>query len=861
INNDACGQGSMVYGKTSDHVRQLRVVTVAGEQLDVEAMPVAAAETLARQEDAQGQIYRSVLQRCREKRQKILDAFPPLNRFLTGYDLRHVFSDDMQTFDLTRILCGSEGTLAFITEATVNITPLPKERCLVNIKYDSFDSALRNAPLMVQAQAISVETVDSRVLDLARQDIVWHSIRELITDVPGQEMQGINIVEFAADDPELITASVTRLTQQLEQLITSRQAGVIGYQVCRDPAGIEQIYAMRKKAVGLLGNSPGRARPIPFVEDCCVPPENLADFIMEFRALLDSYQVSYGMFGHVDVGVLHVRPALDMCDPPQEQVLQQISDGVVALTQKYGGLLWGEHGKGFRSQYVPDYFGAELYGELRQIKRAFDPHNRLNPGKICTPTGIESPLLTIDARKRGTFDRQIPLAVRDAFTKALECNGNGLCFNYEPHSPMCPSMKVSNHRIHSPKGRATLLREWLRLLEARGINPLQLEQQLSQQKFSWQALLRQIKARWSPENKGFDFSHEVMTAMSGCLACKACATQCPVKVDVPQFRARFLQLYHSRYPRPVRDYLVANIERITPLLSRAPAVSNFILRQPLVRKVTEKSLKMVNLPQLSQPTLRKALAGSAAVTTTLRHLQNMTPEQRQRHVLIVQDPFTSCYDAGVVADFVRLLEKLGYSGVLLPLYTNGKAQHIKGFLPQFAATARHTAEYLTQVARLQIPMVGVDPALVLCYRDEYRDILGEERGEFSVLLVHEWLRQQLPTLARGVTQPEPWYLLEHCTESTKLPGSARQWQTIFAHFGAQLSNINVGCCGMAGVYGHEAEHSETSAQIYQLSWQKRLHTLPAQRCLATGFSCRSQVKRLEGHHLRHPLQALLEIIT
>ena len=204
INTDASGQGSLVYGKTSDHVLGLRAVLMGGDILDTQAVPVALAETLGNTPSTIGRIYNTVYQRCKAQRELIMDKFPKLNRFLTGYDLRHVFNDEMSEFDLTRILTGSEGTLAFITEARLDITRLPKVRRLVNVKYDSFDSALRNAPFMVEAKALSVETVDSKVLNLAREDIVWHSVSELITDVPDKEMLGLNIVEFAGDDAALI---------------------------------------------------------------------------------------------------------------------------------------------------------------------------------------------------------------------------------------------------------------------------------------------------------------------------------------------------------------------------------------------------------------------------------------------------------------------------------------------------------------------------------------------------------------------------------------------------------------------------------------------------------------------------------
>lgn len=865
INTDASGQGSLVYGKTSDHVLGLRSVLLNGDLLDTAPLPVSEARRCAQEESAAGELYRTTLESCETHRQTILDSFPKLNRFLTGYDLRHVFSDDMQTFDLTRILTGSEGTLAVITEAKLNITPIPEVRRLVNVKYDAFDSALRNAPFMVAAQALSVETVDSKVLNLAREDIVWHSVSELITDVPDKTLAGLNIVEFCGDDEALIDGQVTSLCERLDLLMANNEAGVIGYQVCRELSGIERIYAMRKKAVGLLGNSKGAAKPIPFVEDTCVPPEHLADYITEFRALLDSHHLEYGMFGHVDAGVLHVRPALDMCSPEQEMLMKQISDDIVALTAKYGGLLWGEHGKGFRAQYSEAFFGDTLYRELRRIKGAFDPENRLNPGKICAPLTSDAPMMQVDAVKRGTYDRTIPVEVRNTFSGAMNCNGNGLCFNFDVKSPMCPSMKVTQSRFHSPKGRAGLVREWLRLLAEQGTDPALLSQAVPQSRISLRGLIEKIGNTRRASRGEYDFSHEVKESMSGCLACKACSTQCPIKIDVPEFRARFLALYHGRYLRPLRDHLVANVEAGAPLMAKAPKVFNFFLKQPWVQKLSEKTVGMTDLPLLSSPSLKQQLAGSKAVSVTLEMLESMSEEQRRagRYLFIVQDPFTSYFDAKVVADFAALTEKLGFQPVLLPFSPNGKAQHIKGFLARFARTANKTADFLNRVARLGCPMAGVDPALVLCYRDEYKTVLPPEKQQFRVMLVHEFLAEyadSLPVNDVSVNTP-PWYLFSHCTESTALPDSVKTWQNLFSRFGASLQSVSTGCCGMAGTYGHEMPNLARSKGIYQLSWAQPYQSLPSERCLTTGYSCRSQVKRMEGKVMLHPLQALLTLVS
>ncbi|MUK63180.1 FAD-binding protein [Aliivibrio fischeri] len=850
INTDASGQGSLKYGKTSDHILAVTAILANGECLNTELSYDQQPEKIRGVLDVTAKV-------CRDNRQKIEDKFPPLNRFLTGYDLKNALDTTNDEFDITRVLCGAEGSLAFLTEAKVNITPIPKARTLINVKYDSFDAALRNAPFMVDANALSVETIDSRVLNFAKQDIVWHTVSDLITDVPDKEMLGLNMVEFAGANLDEVQQQVNTLIEKLEALQHSGTAGIIGYQVTSDVASIGKIYTMRKKAVGLLGATKGAAKPVAFAEDTCVPPENLADFIQEFRELLDSHKLNYGMFGHVDAGVLHVRPALDMCDPEQEALMHTISDQVVALVSKYGGLMWGEHGKGFRSEYGPEFFGEELFTELRRVKTAFDPYNKMNPGKICTPLDSNDELVKVSGIKRGFYDRQIPVEVRDSFNQAMECNGNGLCFNYETSSPMCPSMKVTADRRHSPKGRAGLVREWLRQLSEQGIDPIELEKQLLTKRPSIKQIIDRLKNTFNKERE-YDYSHEVHEAMMGCLACKACASQCPIKVDVPSFKSRFLNIYYSRYQRPMKDYMVANIETMLPLMAKAPKLINGVLKQSITKSITKKTLGYVDMPLLSIPTLKERCRTNDIVEFNLKQLSELSEKERQKHVLIVQDPFTSYYDAEVVSDFIELIQRLGLKPVLLPFKPNGKAQHIKGFLKQFSSTAKTSSEFLNQVAKLNIPMVGVDPALVLCYRDEYNEILADKRGDFAVLTVHEWLYPRLSSFDKAtVFDTRAWQLFAHCTEKTKLPNAEKEWGAIFSHFGLQLNTVPVGCCGMAGTYGHEAEKLASSKAIYELSWKGNLASLDKERCLITGYSCRSQVKRFEGQQLKHPLQALL----
>lgn len=859
INTDASGQGSLVYGKTSDHLLGLTAVLANGEVLATGKTAIANQTQVAAASDSNSRadrIERQVVTSCVDNRQAILAKFPQLNRFLTGYDLQHAVSDDLTQFDIGRVIAGSEGTLAFVAEAKLNITPIPAARALINIKYASFEAALRHAPAMVAAQATSVETVDSNVLQLAKQDIIWHSVNELITDVPGTPVLGLNMVEYNGPQLEQLQQKITRLTQQLDIAIADGNQGVIGYQVTYSLSDINKIYAMRKKAVGLLGKTPGRQKPVAFAEDTVVPPENLADFIMEFRALLDAKGLHYGMFGHVDAGVLHVRPALDLCDPAQELILQAISDDVVALVAKYGGLMWGEHGKGYRSEYGPAFFGDALFTELRKIKAAFDPHNQMNPGKICTPIASREALVSVSDTKRGFYDRQIPVRVREQWQPAMSCNGNGLCFNYDTTSPMCPSFKVTGDRRHSPKGRAGMIREWLRLRRASAGTE-------SEPNYRWWQ--KQDPAQHNPD----DFSHEVFQVMDACLACKACANQCPVNVSVPDFRGRFLEVYYQRYARPPKDYLVANIEKLAPLLAKIPRLVNWGMTLTPVKKVVESQLGYIDAPLLSTPPLQQRIADVSGVHWNQARLAGLSAAAKAKTVLIVQDPFTSFYEASVVEALVKLASALGLNPVLLPFTANGKPQHVKGFLGDFSVTAQKTADKLNAYAALNIPMVGIDPSMVLCYRDEYSKILGDKRGEFKVLLVHEWLQQLIATDLVSCdidSQHSPsaiadFALLGHCTEKTMLPDAAKDWTAIFQFFGLRLRTVAVGCCGMAGTFGHETDHFQESKGIYQLSWQAAIADLSAEQVLATGYSCRSQVARFAQQKPRHPLQALLTAVS
>ena len=851
-NTDASGQGSVVYGKTRHHVLELLSVLPDGTVHHSKPVTKSELSELSREKGAVGRIYQTVKSAHEQHYQRVKEIFPSLNRNLTGYDLANIIKDDGR-FDLNSILCGSEGTLAVISEIKVNLLPIPKTSALVLVFYKSFQESLQDAQSLMAAKPASIETIDSRVLQLAKSDNVWESVKVFFCE-KNTGVDGVNFVEFTGDSEQELEVKILRLEEILEKPVNiSRQ----GFRVIRETNNVKKIWHMRKQAVGLLGNMEGDARPIPFVEDVAVPPENLADFIQAFRGLLDQYHLTYGMFGHVDAGVLHVRPAIDMKDPEQEGLVREISDQVAALAQKYGGVLWGEHGKGVRSEYSPDFF-ADLYPVLQEIKQAFDPYNQLNPGKLATPADNSIELLKIDGvPTRGQQDRTIERNAFDLFSQSIYCNGNGACFNYNVNSAMCPTWKATHDRIQSPKGRSGLAREWLRLQTAAGADIAGEVKRIRQSgpfTDAGQKLVNLVN-KWRGEP---DFSHEVYSALDNCMSCKSCAGQCPIQVNVPDLRARYFELYHSRYPRPVKHHVAGMLESALPLLAKIKPVYNTVMNWSVTNTVSGKVLGLQDLPGItsSKPTKDSCLKGASIASVDL--IDAIPESERSKTVVIVQDAFTSFFETPLLTDLVELLIRLGFRPLVAPFRPNGKVLHVYGYLGRFEKIARTNAAELKKLSDTGISLVGIDAAVALTYRDEYKEVVGKESPE--VLLLSEWFFKQKDHLEQLDLELKGEYtLLGHCTETTNVPAAPSQWQALFKACGLTLHYQPTGCCGMAGIYGHETRNQEISKKLYDLSWKEPVDN-PEKKLVATGYSCRSQVKRFGGKSVPHPVQALLREI-
>lgn len=804
IATDASGKGSRIYGKTSDYVEALNVVLSDGSSFCAKAFTQEETQTLLKGTSRASIACRELYRVVTEQQDEIERVFPKMNRGLTGYNLQKICLESGE-FDPIRLFAGSEGTLALTEEIVLRVKKIPTHRSLLIVRYDDFDAALQHIKPLLSSDPLAIEVLDDRLLDTARDDASWSTIKEALGGETEKPVRGINFVEFAGDD----ISSLEQHLKQAKQL--SSFPGVIDCHTVVDPAVISQLWELRAKAVGLLGRPRGNKQGVPFVEDTAVPPDNLPAYVRDFRRVLDNEQLDYGMFGHADVGCLHVRPFLNMQSPEDQRRIRRITDKVAQLTHHYGGLLWGEHGRGVRGEFSPLFFGETLFSELCRIKKAFDPNDLFNRGKLVPVDGHH--VLKIDEIPfRGTFDASIKEKHQDHYREAIHCNGNGTCFNQEPDIIMCPSYKGTKDRLQSPKGRAALLREWLRLSATPRKN-----------KKAYRSFLSSVKRN-----------------LDTCLACKACSSQCPIRVDIPKLRSRFYSEYYRFRVRALKDYLILFLEPLLTLGRCMPRLTNFGMQNSLSKKILS-FIGLVDLPSLSPATL------SSSAQITDKWLQD---GDRSKKVVILQDSFTGSFDGTLVEDAYSFLRKLGYDVRVTPVLNNGKACHVKGFRQPFLRTAKKIIQAVSSITQNNIPVITLDPATGLMFEHEYRDEYGEHLA--YPCSPEKFLYDRREDHKGILSEKCDVHFISHCTSQALTPGNGQLWSHVMSSFGISMTQKKLGCCGMAGLFGHEKENADLSKKIFRQHWRNHVDSFS----LAEGFSCRCQSERMTDFRPLHPLQFL-----
>ncbi len=878
VSTDAAGKGSRIYGRTSDHIAALRVVTVDGQEHELRALPMAEARERARQGDGLGRLYGKLLELLEPGRERIVESWPRLQRGFSGYNLRGAFGfasgaqvpgtpaegtpaevpGTPDVFDPVRLICGSEGTLVLVSGIEVKLTPKPRERALVVVTYDDFIAALRDLPHLLAADPAAIEAMDETVQGLSSRSSAWASLVDVLPVAGGSSL----FVELVDDDAGRLEGRLQLLERQTRARIGEpTRRGPVEVTVIRDAAQQSAVWAARKDAVGLLAKA-GRdiaeddgaqGRPQAFVEDCAVPAEQLADFIQGFREILDHEGLIYGIYGHADAGCVHVRPSLDLGDAKLARAqLRRISDRVAALAAEHGGVLWGEHGIGFRGEYAADRLGPELHRLMLGVKRIFDPEGRFNPHKL-----YDRSLKALDAvPMRADRDGGVDPDARRRFADAFRCNGNGACHTRAPSAVMCPSFQATGDHRQSPKGRSDLLREWLRRRSG--------------------AAVPTAEERAETE----ELERDLRQSLNGCLSCKACASQCPAEVDIPELKSRFLEEIHRTERRPWREYLMLALERFGPVVAPWGRWINPLMHNPFSRRLTA-GLGLVDLPRFSVPSLQRRMKVRGARVWTVDRLVASAAPVDGSTVVLLADPFNALFDAQALTAAHDLIAGLGFRPLLVALGPTGKFEHVKGFRDRFRRAA---VDRMRDLARLSAwskthgvgePLI-LEPSVALLFSQEYVSqgvtSQADRRSEAeppTVRWIQDWLLEVLPSRTDRFERPSERtdrisggstaQVFVHCSEKAARPGTGGSWIAVLKLLSQDAVEVAVGCCGMAGVFGHEAENADVARRLFDTGWREPL-TRSKTISVATGFSCRCHAHHLTGDRPRHPVELLVLLL-
>ncbi len=821
IGNNSAGSRSIVHGKTLDHVRKLRAVLSDGTCAELEALAVREWEERARKPGLEGAIHARARDIVLHNRAEIRARFPKILRRVSGYNLDALLDQFEAAADPKPNLCafvvGSEGTLAFVAEAELNLIPRPGHRGLLVPHFESLAAALEALAICLELGPSAVELLDQMILDLARENL---SLARQMTAVQGRPA-ALLLVEFSSDDLGEVEDRLRKLRHRLDAA-----RGLTACVTAVEPAQCDALWNLRSAGVPLLLGVPGDRKPVTFVEDTAVPPEKLPEFVARFRDILHRHGTDGAYYGHASVGCLHIRPVLNLKDARDVADMRRITEEVSSLVLEYGGALSGEHGDGLaRSEWNRKMFGDAVYQAFRDVKRAFDPCNLFNPGKV-----VEAPAMTENLRYGPDYHAHEPPTLFDysrqeGFARSIElCNGSGVCRKLTGGT-MCPSFRATRDEKDSTRGRANALR--LALTSAQPID--------------------ELRSEWV---------HEVLDL---CLMCKACKAECPSNVDLAKLKAEFLQQYHESKPRPRGQRLLAGVHRLNRFGSALAPLANWLNRRGLTRWLLERLAgidRRRSLPRFHWNHFRRWFA---------RRPRDTRAGEAGR-VLLLDDCFTTFNEPNVGRSAVRVLERAGFAVERAGIVCCGRALISKGFLGEAKELIGEQARLLAQRLPRGMPVLGLEPSCLLTLVDEWPELApGEDTHRIAEAaeLADGWLARQVQSgLCELPLSPRagPCLLHGHCHQQA-LVGVAGSAAALGLVPGLEVQTLDAGCCGMAGSFGYEKDHYDLSVAIANLALLPALAEQPDALVAAPGASCRHQIKDLAGRTAKHPLEVLGELLV
>ena len=820
VGNNSCGTHSLVYGSTRHHVLEIKGLLSDGSSFS----------TADRQGSPLLQKIYSQLEGWAADpaiRQLITDNFPDpsLRRRSCGYAIDETLSPNLNalpgsspqpdTIDLCKLICGSEGTLCFITAIKLSLDPLPPQQQMVLCAHcHSLPQSYQANLVALRQGPVAIELMDGKILELCRNNRTQDRNRFFIHGNPA----ALLIAEFNGSEMDRRADALEK--ELLEQGLAYHCSRVYG-------SDINRVWALRKAGLGVLTGVKGDNKPIGVIEDTAVAPDRLPQYLDDFQHMMQRLGLECVYYGHISTGELHLRPIINIKEPQGRQLFRQVAEETAILVRKHRGSLSGEHGDGrLRGEFIPLMYGEETYQLMRQVKQCWDPDGVFNMHKI-----VDAP--PMDQSLRYDVNQTYLCKDSDLMCSIEQCNGAGDCRKSNAiGGTLCPTFKQSHDELLSTRARANILRE--------------------------------ILTRGLPDKS--DPSKLLEEVLYSCLACKGCKGECPSNVDMTHIRAQVLQMLYDRHGTPLRSWMVARMAMVERLGHLVYPFYNYFATARWSSAIIKRIVSFAperSIPPLSPRTMRKLVKADGNASKS------------EKKVFLFADEFTDLQEAELGQTFARLLSALGYQVIIPKHVESGRAAISKGCLHLASRFARRNVELLRDLVTDDTPLVGIEPSCILSFRDEYPDLVppemradAEKLGQ-NCLLYDEFIMREV---ARGNIRPDQFstatveiWLHGHCHQKA-LVGIEKTAAMLRLLKGCQLHIIPSSCCGMAGSFGYEKEHYQTSLAIGEMLLFPTLRkaTAPTENTdtqhptiiAAPGTSCRQQILDGTGIHAVHPIEIM-----
>jgi FAD/FMN-containing dehydrogenase/Fe-S oxidoreductase len=816
IGNNSTGAHSLKYGKTDAYVEECEVVLADGStatfgEMDVEELRERAD---ADAEDLLPRVYAGVVAILDDHADEVEARFPDMKRNVSGYNLdRLVDEANDGTVNLARLLAGSEGTLAIVTEATVSLEPVPETKSVTLLTYESVVDAVTDVQHVLDHDPAAVELIDDTLIDLASDTAEFEDVTALL---PEGTRAALLVEFYAENDEDGREKTASLVADRVEGGHDGGEPDVAGggdryafdSLVAHDDEERATYWKLRKAGMPILLGRTSDAKHISFIEDCAIPPEHLPEFVTRFQEILEDNDTFASFYAHAGPGVLHVRPLVNTKSETDLAAMEDIADRVTDMVVEFGGSVSGEHGDGrARTQWNRKLYGDQLWGAFRDLKTAFDPDWLLNPGQVCGDVSMTENLrFSPDYEFDAGFDAELNWDNENGLRGMVElCHGCGGCRTEQDTAGgvMCPTYRAADEEITSTRGRANMLRQ-------------------------------AMSGDLPDDPTGDEFAEEVLDL---CVGCKGCAKDCPSEVDMAKMKAEVTHERHQREGASVRDRLFANVDALAALGSATAPVSNLVSKVPGARTLMEKTVGIASertLPTFERETLKDWFDARGGTT--------VPAGDADRKAVLFPDTYTNYAHPEIGKAAVRVLEAAGVHVDLAERTDSGRPAHSKGFLDKSRETARENVAALEPRVREGWDVVLVEPSDAVMFQSDYLDLLSGDAVEAlaaNTYGVCEYL--DAFRLDEEVEWSAPEASLSyhgHCHQkATKKDHHA---VGVLRRAGYATDPVDSTCCGMAGTFGYEAEHHAMSEAIGDILVDQ-LDDSDGDLAVAPGASCRTQL--------------------